>query len=115
MIKGDYYATFDNFEELSNEYPELAADLLSDIGEGEWQDDELYVYYDGLTGLAEYEVCEGWYTSVLGTYGEPDWNGAPNLFDFIDMQALGEALSESWDASMYWTDGTNVVETSYGW
>lgn len=66
-------------------------------------------------GLAEYELYEGWYASILNTYHEPDWRGAPNPFDFIDLQALGEALSESWDESAYWTDGTNVVGTSYGW
>lgn len=110
----EYCATFDNFEELAAEYPELAEMLLADVGAGEWQNEELYVYY-GLIGLAEYELYEGWYAAVLGTYGEPDWNGAPNLFDFIDLHELGEALSESWDESMYWTDGTNVVGTSYGW
>lgn len=114
MERTDYYILFDNFEELVSYDEELANALLADVGEGEWQDGELRLYYD-LEYYAEYQLYEGWYASILNIYGEPDWGGAPNLFDYIDLQELGDDLAESWDSSVTWTDGTNVIETEYSW
>lgn len=35
---------YDNFLKLKEEKPKLAALLVSEHGEGEWMDEELYVY-----------------------------------------------------------------------
>ena len=114
MERTDYYILFDNFDELADYDEVLATELLEDVGEGEWQDGELRLYYD-FEYYAEYEIYEGFYAALFGIYGEPNWNGAPNLFQYVDLQELGEALSASWDDSAYWTDGTVIIETSYGW
>lgn len=115
MERTDYYILFDNFYELAEQYDaDLANDLLNSVGEGEWQNEELIVYYD-LEYFAEYELYEGFYAAEFGISGEPNFNGAPNPFNYIDLQGLGDALSESWDDSLYWTDGAEVIETSYGW
>lgn len=105
---------FKNFKELQMNDKNLAEELLDACDTGEWQDEEIY-YYEDLEGLADYELREGWYASFFGNVS--GWfNGAPDPFDFIDLKALGEALSYSWDESCYYLASTGeVLSTSYGW
>lgn len=107
----DYYESFDNFEELASAYPELAESLLEDVGEGEWQDEELMLF-DDIENFAEYELYDGWYSDI---FGDADFNGAPNPLNYIDLAEFGEALSNSWDDSAYWRHGDYIVATPYGW
>lgn len=102
---------FDNLNELREKYRAVAESLLAEHGEGQWVNEKLY-YYGKLADFAEYELTEGWY---MDCNFDRDFRGAPNPLDYIDLEALGEALSNRWDESMYWTDGDDVVGTSCGW
>ena len=102
---------FDNFEEFKARHSDIAKRLLAEIDSGEWVNEELY-YYGTLSDFAEYELTEGWYVDCNF---DRDFRGAPNPMDYIDLEALGEALSNTWDESLYWTDGECVVGTSTGW
>lgn len=103
---------FDNYKSLAATYPNVAAELLDEFGEGKWQDSDLY-YYPSENDFAIYEIVDGWYSTIqLDT----DFNGAPNLLDFIDFEGLGRALVETWDASCnFETKSGEIVTTSYGW
>jgi len=107
-----YSQDFDDYEEFAESYPEVAAALLEDVGEGKWQEYYIYVY-DSVEDFAEYELTEGWYADF--GLGDRDYNGAPDPMDYIDLKALGEALLDSGDSSVQWTNGDVVVTTSYGW
>lgn len=107
-----YYSTvYDNFDALQADYPDIATQLLEDVGEGEWQNNELY-YYDSIEDFAEYELTDGWYAEH--DFGG-DFNGAPNPLDYIDFSAFGSALLDQGDGSVQWTDDHVVITTSYGW
>lgn len=103
--------TYDNLEELKQENKELVERLLKEFDEGDWSDNQLYVY-PSLEDFAIYEVEEGWYSEAI----KEDYNGAPNLLDYIDYEALGNALKDSWDDSCYYYDEETdcVVSTAYG-
>lgn len=88
---------YENLEELKNADEELANEITNEFEEGSWENEEILVWND-TTEFAEYEVMEGWYTNFTSGV---DFNGAPNLYDYIDYKALGEALSNSWDSSVY--------------
>lgn len=106
------YEIYENFDQLKLVEPELASELLNEYGAGAWQQEELFVY-DTLIDLAQYEVAEGWYGDLDIKH---DCNGAPNLLNFIDYEALGNALRETWDGSMYYfSEYGSVVQTSHGW
>lgn len=104
---------YDNFDELKQYNPSLAKELLEQFDNGEWQKNQLFVY-ESLEDFAYYELTEGWYAN-LGL-DKAAYNGAPNPLDFIDLKALGNALSRSWDESCHYvsTNG-EIVETDYGW
>lgn len=104
--------TYENFSEFQNDYPEVAAQLLEEVDEGGWMNEEIY-YYFSLEDYAEYELTEGVYID-LGL-DRMDFRGAPNPMDYIDLKALGNALWNSWDDSVTWSNGDCVVSTSYGW
>ena len=108
----DYnYETFNNLEELKVTYPELAKELLEMFQDGDWVFEELYVY-PTLEDYTRYELTDGWYADSV----KDNYNGAPNPFDYIDLYALGDALSESWDDSInYLSEDNKVVATSHGW
>lgn len=107
--------TFENFKEFKEKYPQKAEQLLYDVEEGEWQNDYLE-YYDSISDYAEYEVEEGWYAALGIGISSTDYNGAPLLFDFIDFDALGYALAESWDDSCHYQfSDDSVITTSTGW
>ncbi len=95
--------------QLKNE--ELVERLLEEFDEGDWSDNQLYVY-PSLEDFAKYEVEDGWYSNSI----KEDYNGAPDLFDYIDYESLGNALKDSWDDSCYYHDEETdcVVSTAYG-
>lgn len=106
--------TFDGYKELFEHDENLAKELLEAVGEGAWQQEEIY-YYEDVEDYAKYELTEGWYMGV-GLELDGDYNGAPNPMDFIDLVALGDALVESWDSSCnFKSDGEEILTTSYGW
>lgn len=106
-------ALYNSFEELKVDKPELAQELLDVFGKGEWQESNLSVY-DTLEDFAYYELTEGCY--IDNNLVDQDYNGAPNPIDYIDLEALGEALVESGDESfIYRTEGDKVVTTDWGW
>lgn len=106
-------ALYNSFEELKADKPELAQELLDVFGKGEWQESNLSVY-DTLEDFAYYELTEGWY--IDNHFDKQDYNGAPNPIDYIDLEALGEALVESGDESFtYRTEGDKVITTDWGW
>lgn len=108
----DYqYTRYDNFEELKEAESELAAQLLEEVNEGEWMNGQLYVYPD-IEEFAKYELSEGWY---INHNFDGDYNGAPNPFNYIDMDAFGTALENSWDDSCNINIGGRIVTTDYGW
>lgn len=108
----DYNCTiFNDLEDLKETYPELAKELLKMFQEDNWIFEELYVY-PTLEDYTRYELTYGWYANSF----KDDYNGAPNPFDYIDLSALGDALSGSWDDSInYLSDDNKVVSTSNGW
>lgn len=102
---------FNNFTELQKQKPELAQALLKDVRPGEWQDKDI-IYFENKADFAEYELTEGWYTNSIP---DADYNGAPDPFDFIDLERLGDALIDAWDPATNWTDGEAILQTNYGW
>lgn len=106
--------TFDNYVKLLEFDEDLAKELLESVGEGGWQQEEIY-YYESVEDYAEYELTEGWYSSS-GLNIDEDFNGAPNPMSFIDLTKLGDALVESWDVSCHYkSDVEEVLATSHGW
>ena len=108
------YEYFDNFNEFKERHPDLAKELLNEVDEGEWQNEDLS-YFESLADYAQYELEEGWYSSYADVFSQ-DFNGAPKLIDYIDLDALGEALSNTWDDSCHYRfSDDSVITTSYGW
>ena len=103
--------SYENLEELREINEELAERLLEEFAEGDWVNNDLYVY-QSLEDFAKYEVEEGWYANSVNG----DFNGAPDLLDYIDYESLGNALKDSWDESCYYYDEETdfVVSTAYG-
>lgn len=104
---------FDNYQALAAKHPSIASKLLEEFGEGEWQDSEL-CWYPNEEDFAMYEVEDGWYSTFqLNQY--TDFNGAPNLLNFLDFKSLGSALVETWDNSCHFeaNDG-EIVSTEVG-
>lgn len=108
----DYnYETFKDLEDLKETYPELAKELLEMFQDGDWIFEQLYVY-PTLEDYTKYELTDGWYADSF----KDNYNGAPNPFDYIDLSALGDVLSGSWDDSInYLSEDNKVVATSHGW
>ena len=105
--------TYADLATLADANPDLANELLTHFGKGEWINNELRVY-DSIADLAAYEVCEGWYGCLIGAdLSTIDYNGAPSLFDFIDLEELGKALQNTWDNSIYYlAKNGNIVVTN---
>ena len=104
---------YSNYQEFLIDMPELALELAAAVGGvAGWETEELTLY-NNLAEFAEYELTEGWYVD-LGL--ERDYHGAPHPLDFIDFDAFGVALADSWDASSHFLGAAgNVITTSYGW
>lgn len=54
------YITYQNFEEFEDAHPLLAKELVKEVKEGGWQDEEL-IWYETLADFARYELEEGKY------------------------------------------------------
>ena len=103
---------YENFKDMKDNNPELAENLLNMVGQGDWQNYQLVCYED--TGeFAEHEVSEGWYFG-LGLNDCSDFNGAPNLYDYIDFASLGEDLLNSVDESTVVEVDNHIITTDYG-
>lgn len=98
------YKYYENFEELKKDHKGLGERLLNEVEEGEWMNEGLYVY-PSVKDFAEYEVKDGWYSDQING----NFNGAPNLYDYIDYENLGIDLTTTWDDSVYYHD----KETDY--
>lgn len=113
----DYGWVYDNFEDFKEDHPDLAKELLKHVEPGEWQDNDIE-YYPTPDEYADYEVCEGWYTGLFDgkDLSTMDYNGAPSLYDYLDLNALGKALVENGDATTtFELSNGGIVETMYGW
>lgn len=103
---------YENFKDMKDNNPELAERLLDTVGEGDWQDYQL-VCYENSGEYAKYEVSDGWYAQLeLNEWST--FNGAPNLYNYIDFDSLGEDLLISVDESMVIEVDNFVITTSYG-
>ena len=103
---------YENFKDMKDNNPELAENLLNMVGQGDWQNYQL-VYYDDSSEFAEHEVSEGWYFG-LGLNDCSDFNGAPNLYNYIDFDSLGEDLLNSVDESTVVEVDNHIITTDYG-
>ena len=104
---------YKNFKDLQEHKPDVAKSMLNDLEAGEWQNYEL-CFYDTCADFAKYEVNEGWYAALSFP---TDYNGAPDLLDYIDYEALASDLVCTWDDSVNWCDEELdiVVTTTVGW
>ena len=101
-----------SYAELFERDEELAEELLKKVGNGEWQENEIY-YYEDEEEFAEYELTEGWYADLRL---DRDYNFAPNPLDYIDLSGLGNALVRNWDDSCNFRASTGeILTTSCGW
>lgn len=109
-----YYAIrYKNFEEFKEAHPALAEELVNEVSEGAWQNEEL-CWYETLSDLAEYEMEDGWYFSC--NIIDQDFGCMPNPLDHIDLNGLGEALSEKWDEGIYHRlSDDSVITTNCRW
>lgn len=105
------YTQYENFKELKGCEPELAKAMLEQIDDGDWMEEELIVY-PTVEDFATYELTDGWY---INSDFKDDYNGAPNPFDYIDMEAFGKALISNWDESCNLEVDGMVITTSCGW
>lgn len=104
---------FSNYQALAAKHPNTAAALLYEFGEGEWQNSELY-WYPTEEDFAMYEVEEGWYSNFQLNQSI-DFNGAPNLLNFLDFKSLGSALVDTWDNSCHFeANNGEIVSTGVG-
>ena len=105
------YKYYENFYELKEDHKELGKRLLNEVEEGEWMNEGLYVY-PSVKDFAEYEVKDGWYSDQING----NFNGAPNLYDYIDYENLRIDLTSTWDDSVYYHDEETdyVVNSIYG-
>ena len=103
---------YNNYKELLDDRKQVAEELLKEVGNGEWQNDCIFLYKD-IEDFAEHELIDGWYQEINI---HRDWHGAPILINYIDLKELGEDLSNDWDTSIYFkTDSGVVLQTVYGW
>lgn len=64
-------------------------------------DGEIRIFPDA-EDFAYYEVYDGWYSGLINDeLKKIDYNGAPDLFDFINFESLGYALENRMDDSIY--------------
>ena len=74
---------------------EIPADIIQEI-DPYTANFEYCTVFDSIQDFAIYEVEDGWYSTLELVN---DYHGAPNLLNYIDYQALGAALSQTWDES----------------
>lgn len=94
-----YYSNYyNNAADLKEKNQALYDELIHEFGDDKWTKRPLTVY-SSLADFAKYEVEDGWYADIDFP---DDYNGAPDLLDYLDYEALGEALKDSWDDSCYY-------------
>lgn len=76
---------------------EIPADIIEEL-DLNTDDCDTCMVFDSLEDFAIYEVEDGFYFSI-GCGNDIDYHGAPDLLNYIDYQALGEALLQVWDES----------------
>lgn len=100
--------TFGSFDELKDAMPSIAQELADNYDpDAMGSMGSIWVFPDA-GEYAVYEVVDGWYSEHdLGS----DYNGAPDLLEFIDFNELGDALVSSWDDSCNYqaSDGSIVT------
>lgn len=87
---------YDNFEQLKEEKPKLAALLLREYDEGDWMNEELYVY-PTIQDYARYSLHDGVYMNF--TYhldDELNASSIPNFLDYLDFKKLGDVLLDKY-------------------
>lgn len=102
---------FDDYKQFKKNYSTIAKKLLNEVGEGAWQEDCITVY-PSYEDYAIYELTDGWY---IDCNWNRDYNGAPNPMDFIDLDALGQALVNTGDSSICIEIDDMIITTGYGW
>lgn len=103
---------YENFKDMKDNNPELAENLLNMVGQGDWQNYQLVCYEDA-GEYAEHEVSDGWYAQLeLNEWSTFD--GAPNLYNYIDFDSLGVDLLNSADESMVIDLDDCIITTDYG-
>lgn len=108
---------FANFEEMKSKYPELSESLLQSVGEGEWQNKELFVYYS-FEDFAKYDIYNGYFSHLQNVCAHYDagMDQRPiNPFSYIDLGRFGKAIFERMNKSYVWTDGNRIVYTKFKW
>jgi hypothetical protein len=103
---------YENFKDMKDNNPELADQLLNMVGQGDWQNYQLFCYEDS-SEYAKYEVSDGWYAQ-LELNECSSFDGAPNLYDYIDFDSLGEDLLNSVDESEVVELDDCIITTNYG-
>lgn len=89
------YEIYDNLEELKKADEKLADELVRYAWSEEWKNED-FVVFPNEVEFAKYE-------------------GAVNLFNYIDYKRLADDLIKDWDRSLYYaSDEGKVVRTSYG-
>ncbi len=102
---------YENLSKLKEDFPEIAEEMITMYGTGEWVNEELEMF-PSLEDFAVYEIQEGWYSTSVGAF---DFRGAPDPLNYINLTAFGEALEASWDDNMNVNIDGYVIRTSVGW
>lgn len=112
----EYDLTFDNFQDFAEGFPDQAKELLDNVEEGDWQNNEIH-FYESPDDYADYQVREGWYASIVNCdLAVVDYYGAPSLYDAIDFDELGQNLIDLADRTcVFATSKNEVIETGFGW
>lgn len=58
------------------------------------------IIFEDIEEFAEYELYDGWFADAFPH--DITINGAPNPIQFVDLEAFGNALSQTWDESSYY-------------
>lgn len=101
------YEHFKNLDELNIKYPDVTKRLLkySVIPNGEWTEDEIYVY-NSPEDFVRYQVEDGWLSTSIA---ENVYPRLPNLREHINFATLAADFMRTWDESEHYHD----EETGY--
>lgn len=99
---------FYDFKSFSQALPEIAKRFSEEM---DCSNIDYINLYPTLEDYAIYEVEDGWYSCSL--QNQSDFRGAPNPFNFIDYEKLGEALESTWDESTHWYDPVSKCVIEY--
>ena len=111
MEKFDYYTEYKNLDELKKVDSALARELAENMSDT--KNVEYLNVYDDLETFADHEIVEGWYYDILNAdlSDTEIYHGAPRIYDFIDLNKLGNAMTQTWDDSChYLSENGKVVE-----